>query len=601
MKLPLNHLATFGLCLALGLVTTNAAAQGFFDPDQRYYLTQSEWQMRMSMLRVVMIGGATGLGFAIGWFFSPAARELRAAIAVGAAVVACAVAVLNHGPLGWSLATLIAMIGFCYGVGYWFDQAVRRLGETPTTFGSAKWADAQHLAQKDIFGSSGILLGSYFDGQYWQKISYKGDRHAFTYAPTRSGKGVSHIIPNLLEYLGSVLVIDVKGENLLITGKARAEMGQEVLAFDPWNIAAEEAGFTPARFNFLDWIQLTDPNAPENAMVLAESFVVKNDKGDPFWQEEAKALVRGLILLVAFDITYHDKRHMGTVRDLLLLTGDDQTSLFEYMANSPHALIASTGARFLQKDDKLLSSVMASAQAETHFLDSERVRDAISTSDFDFADLKTKAMSVYLIIPADRVEAFSRLLRAMVQQSITVNARNIGEKPETPVLFILDEMPSLGRLASVEQAYGLMAGFGMQIWGIAQDLCQMRRVYGEDYESFIANSGVVAYFGSPDERSTEYFSKLCGVTTVWNFSSALASAFSSSSGAGGGSSSTSNTNTDTRAATQRKLIFADELRRLDDDLQLILIENANPIMARKIRWFEDPDLKDKGVNLHDAA
>ena len=52
------------------------------------------------------------------------------------------------------------------------------------------------------------------------------------------------------------------------------------------------------------------------------------------------------------------------------------------------------------------------------------------------------------------------------------------------------------------------------------------------------------------------------------------------------------------AATQRKLIFPDELRRLDDDLQLVLIENANPIMGQKIRWFEDPDLADKGVNLH---
>jgi len=40
---------------------------------------------------------------------------------------------------------------------------------------------------------------------------------------------------------------------------------------------------------------------------------------------------------------------------------------------------------------------------------------------------------------------------------------------------------------------------------------------------------------------------------------------------------------------------------LDNDLQLILIENANPIMARKIKWFEDPILSVKGVNLHTTA
>ena len=152
----------------------------------------------------------------------------------------------------------------------------------------------------------------------------------------------------------------------------------------------------------------------------------------------------------------------------------------------------------------------------------------------------------------------------------------------------------------VEQAYGLMAGFGMQIWGIAQDLCQMRRIYGEDHETFIANSGAVAYFGSPDKTSADYFSALCGETTVWNFSSAVASAFSFSSGQGGGSQGSSSTDTDTRAAAQRKLVYPDELRRMDNDLQLVLIENARPIIADKHRWFEDPDLASKGVNIHTA-
>ena len=186
-----------------------------------------------------------------------------------------------------------------------------------------------------------------------------------------------------------------------------------------------------------------------------------------------------------------------------------------------------------------------------------------------------------------------------MQQAITVNARNIEDKPTKPVLFILDEMPALGRLTMVEQAYGLMAGFGIQLWGITQDLCQLRKVYGEDYESFIGNSGVVAYFGSPDKTSADYFSDLCGVTTVWNFSSAVATAFSSSSGgSGGGSSSRSTTSTDTRAATQRKLAYPDELMRLDQSQQLILIENTNPIMAAKIKWYEVPELAAKGINLH---
>ena len=44
-------------------------------------------------------------------------------------------------------------------------------------------------------------------------IGWKDDRHVMTIAGSRAGKGVSLIIPNLLLYEGSALVIDPKGEN----------------------------------------------------------------------------------------------------------------------------------------------------------------------------------------------------------------------------------------------------------------------------------------------------------------------------------------------------------------------------------------------------
>lgn len=550
------------------------------------------------MARMAMIAGSTLFGFMIGWFFSPEARDVRRALAFVFLALAGLIVVINDGAAGWGLATLFATLGFAWGLGYWLGQAVKSFMVPPTTFGSAKWADMDHLIDQNLIGSDGIILGKAFDRDEEKMISYKGDRHLISVAPTRSWKGVSHIIPNLLNTTASVMVIDPKAENFLITAQHRANMGQEVLAFDPWDIGASKLGIAPARFNPIDWLKASDIDASENAMLLADALVPWDGKGDKFWVEEAKALIVGLLLLVAFDETYDGRRNLGTVRDLLLLNGDDQVALFTYMANSPHALIASAGSRTLQKEPKLLANVMASAQAETHAFDSPRVREAMSVSDFDFADLKKTRMSLYIIMPADRLNAFSRVLRLIVQQAITINARNIEDKPEKPVLFILDEMPALGRLKMVEEAFGLMAGFGIQLWGITQDLCQLRRVYGQDYESFIANSGVVAYFGSPDKTSAEYFSSMCGETTVWNFSSAFATAFSSGSSNAGSNSSSSTTNTDTRSASQRKLAYPDELRRMPIHQQVILIENANPIMAEKIKWFEDPMFKDKGVNTH---
>ena len=323
--------------------------------------------------------------------------------------------------------------------------------------------------------------------RWW--LSYKSDRHLLTVAPTRSGKGTTQIITNLLTYEGSMLVIDPKGENAMITAKRRMEMGQEVYVVNPWGIVDIE-GVEQATFNPMDWLDLRDIDMSENTMIMADALVMGNNHSDSFWDEESKALLQGLIAYVAYSPDEDGNRHLGRVRELLNENADDLTKLFKKMEESSFPIVKSTGARSGQKEAKLLANVLASAQAHTHFLDSKRLRDNMMTSSFKFEDLKTKPMTIYLVLPADRMNTFGRWLRLLVQQALTVNARNIEEKPEKPVLFVLDEFAALGRLNMVEQAYGLMAGFGMQLWGIVQDLSQLERIYGEGWQSFIANESV---------------------------------------------------------------------------------------------------------------
>lgn len=272
--------------------------------------------------------------------------------------------------------------------------------------------------------------------------------------------------------------------------------------------------------------------------------------------------------------------------------------LFERMTCSLHPIVRSTGERSLQKEEKMRSSVLSTAQSHTHFLDSDRMNANMKLSNFKFEDLKTKKMTIYLVLPADRLNTFGRWLRLLVQQAITINARNIETKPEKSILFLLDEFASLGRLTMVEQAFGLMAGYGMQIWAIVQDLNQLERIYGKGWQSFISNAGMINYFGSSDRMTSEYFSAMCGETTVWNFSSAVSTAFGTTSGTNYSSSKTT-TNSDTRAASQRKLIYPDELMRMKEGKQLVFIENMHPLIAIKTKWFENTKLKDLGLNLQD--
>jgi type IV secretion system protein VirD4 len=572
---------------AVILVPVIATRLKLFEKSAGYYPATGDLRLKIILL-------ALAAGFVLGWFLSPRLAVLRNTLLILGGGLLCVKAVSDNGQTGWTLTVILAVLGFSFGFGVWFRLLVGRLGETPSTFGSARWASFDHLRRNRAFGLSGFRLGYFPAGKKWFPLHYAGDRHLLTVAPTRSGKGATMIISNLLTYAGSALVVDPKGENALITAQRRYAMGQSVHVVDPWGLVAPPGA--SARFNPLDWLDPADPDITENAMILADALAVKQGNNDPFWSEEAKALLQGVILYVATESREQGQRHLGRVRDLLLLDGEDMLALFRRMAASEHHVVASTGARCLQKEEKLLSNVVASAQAQTHFLDSPRIRASLSASDFKFDDLKATPMTVYLVLPVDRLAPFGRWLRLLIQQALTINARNIADKPERPILFLLDEMAALGRLAMIEQAYGLMAGFGMQLWGIVQDFSQLKTIYGEGYETFVSNAGVIQYFGSRDRATAEYFSALCGVTTVWNFSTALARSF----GVSGNHGNSSESSTDTTAATQRKLAYPDELMRIDPTRQILLIEHLDPILAHRRRWFNDPELKTLGRNLHDA-
>jgi len=222
----------------------------------RYGYITAEDRAIFAVLRLIFIGGSTLVGFAFGWVLSPEGRHVRNAALLIVALLIGAFTLFGTGPLAQGLAMTLAFCGFGCGIGYWLGRGAKALMQPPTTFGSSRWATVEHLEDKTLLDQDGIILGSFFDGEKNRTITYTGDRHLLTSAPTRGGKGVSHIIPNLLSYAGSVLVIDPKAENLLVTAKARQDMGQEVLAIDPWNIGAAKAGLSPARINPLDWIKL---------------------------------------------------------------------------------------------------------------------------------------------------------------------------------------------------------------------------------------------------------------------------------------------------------------------------------------------------------
>jgi type IV secretion system protein VirD4 len=185
-------------------------------------------------------------------------------------------------------------------------------------------------------------------------------------------------------------------------------MGQKVHVVDPWGMT----GLPVARFNPLDWLAVGDIDISENAMMLADSIVVhRADSSEPFWDDEARALLTGIMLFVATDADELGDRTLSRVRDIIVLPDVLLADVMNRMYKSDDPVVSSTAARHTAKEAKLRSNVMTTLQSHTHFLDSPRMRESLSASDFRFEDMKHTPMTVYLVLPADRLDTFGRWLR----------------------------------------------------------------------------------------------------------------------------------------------------------------------------------------------
>jgi type IV secretion system protein VirD4 len=109
----------------------------------------------------------------------------------------------------------------------------------------------------------------------------------------------------------------------------------------------------------------------------------------------------------------------------------------------------------------------------------------------------------------------------MVNMSLEAMERT-GRLPvgKPPVLFVLDELAALGHMENIEKAAGQIAGFGVKLWAIVQDLTQLKRDYNDAWETFLGNAGLLAFFGNSDLTTLEHISRRLGpcetISTVIN-------------------------------------------------------------------------------------
>ena len=154
-----------------------------------------------------------------------------------------------------------------------------------------------------------------------------------------------------------------------------------------------------------------------------------------------------------------------------------------------------------------------------------------------------------------------------------------------PVLFVLDEFHVLGHMSEIERAAGLMAGYGVKLWVILQDLGQLKQHYKEGWETFIGNAGVILAFGNTDHTTLDYLSKKLGNRSM---------VLEKSSGAGFSALAQGASATQEQLQTA-PLLMTHEIEQLfdrDTGRVLVLAAGQKPVFLRRAIWYEDENFRD---------
>jgi type IV secretion system protein VirD4 len=447
--------------------------------------------------------------------------------------------------------------------------------------GDARFATRAEIARAGLLGRDGIILGR--RGRRYLMLA--GQQGVALAAPPRAGKGTGVVVPNALNWPGSLVCVDIKRENWTITAGFRRHSGQACYLFDPF----AEDGRT-ARWNPFSYVS-TDPQRRLNDLQrIAEMLYPDPPNVDPFWTASARSLFLGIALYLfetpSLPKTIGEVLRQGMASDdegfgqhwKRLIEGRNSgtrplssqcvRSLYDVIDLAP-VTASSIRKTFTSRLDLWLNPILDAATAE---------------SDFDLRELRQKPMSIYVGVNPDDLHRLRPVLNLFFQQAIGLQTRELPERNPAlkyQVMMLLDEFTALGRIPIIAEAISYLPGYNVRVVLVIQTPAQLREVYGiHNAETMLKSLAARIVFAPKDFPDAREISDELGFTTVPSktVSTPIGAALDKR-GQRARSQSVS--------YQRRALLLPQEVKELGPEQAIVFYEGLRPIRCRKIRYFAD--------------
>lgn len=482
-------------------------------------------------------------------------------------------------------------IGFGVPLLLWLGLlALLARSKTPSIHGDARFASGADLGKLDMFtpAPNGILVGK-FNGKL---VRLPGQQFVILAAPTRSGKGVGIVIPNLLEYGESMVILDIKQENYELTSGWRQSQGQEVYLFNPF---AEDR--KTHRWNPLTYVS-SDPAFRVSDLMSTAAMLYPDGADDQkFWVSQARNafMAFSLYLFEKWDDDggrgvpdkFRVARTLGQIYQLSSGNGTDLRKFYESLATEPFLSgnAKSAFSNLLSQAAETFASILGTFKEPLNAWINPVLDAATSADDFLLTDVRKKKMTIYIGIQPNKLAESRLIVNLFFSQLINVNTRELPQNNKAlkhQCLLLMDEFTSIGKVNIIAGAVSYMAGYNIRLLPIIQSMAQLDATYGKDVaRTLITNHALQIIYAPREQQDANDYSEMLGYTTVRKQNVTRGRETSRS-----------------ESEERRALMLPQELKAMGPDTEVFLYEGlAHPVKCDKIRYYEDKyftqRLKDK--------
>lgn len=352
------------------------------------------------------------------------------------------------------------------------------------------------------------------DGAHWTDAS---EAHVLAVAPTGTGK-TTWVACQLDEHPGSAVVVDPKGELAAMTARRRQELGNDTVVFDPFEVTAGfDVPLFRGRFDPGHWLARSAAIEDE-AMALAAELHAAPLARDPFWAASATDLSAALIMHVYQDLP-EGLRSWSSVAELHFDGDFDLTiaRLLDARGVSNPTAVESLAAYLSHPERDTRPSVLSTARAGLRAFHTPQVKRVVSGTSFDPAGMVSgeRPVTLYLVVPPQNMVSHAPLVRlwltALLRALTSPERARRDPDPRSEVLFLIDELPALGRLAMVPSLYAYLRSYGVRAVSVVQSLAQLEATYGPDARVIRENAGLRLAFGVTDLDQADAVAPMLGV------------------------------------------------------------------------------------------